>query len=479
LTRVDNSGTISLTLRVQFSPLVPEFDMRVRSLLTRLTDAANSLFPSPRLFVLLGGGAVLIGLSPVWWPLLTLGLAVDVLTLALATVDYRLLRQARHCHATRSHDDVFSLGVRNRVQVSVRNRADIPFHVELGDEYPPEFSSTAERFRFRLEPEAVHRIAYYLTPDKRGNYTFGRLVVRLLTNLGLLCRQRFFSSDSPAVAVYPNLQDVRKYDLLGRRNRLEQMGLRRLRIRGRSLEFDSLRDYVVGDELRHIHWKASAKRGKLVTKEFDIERSQHVMIALDLGRTMASRLDNLTKLDHAINACLLLTHVASFSDDHVGVMGFADEIVGYLPPTKGRRQTGRVAEFLYPLESRLTESDYRRAFLYLGQLCRRRTLIIVLTDLLDPDSSAQLIRNLPPLTRRHLVLCVAFSDYELDQLLAVPPRKPRDLFEQAVAVNLRHDRSLALAALRSRGVLTLDAAPSDLSIAVVNRYLALKQEALI
>lgn len=453
--------------------------MRFRSLLTLAAEAADSLFPAPRLFVLLGVAAVVITLSPVWRPLLAVGLAMDALTLALVVVDYRLLRQADHCQATRSHDDVFSLGVRNPVHVTVRNRGTVTFHAELGDEYPPDFSVEPDRFRFRLEPEGRYRATYHLIPAKRGNYGFGRLGLRVRTDVGLLCRQRFFTARKSAVAVYPNLQEVRKYDLLGRRNRLEQMGLRRLRVRGRSLEFDSLREYVPGDEMRHIHWKASAKRGKLVTKEFDLERSQHVMVALDLGRTMASRLDNLTKLDHAVNACLLLTHVASSSDDHVGVMGFADDIVGYLPPTKGRRQTGRVAEFLYPLESRLRESDYRRAFLYLGRLCRRRTLIIVLTDLLDPDSSAQLIRHLPPLTRRHLVLCVAFSDYELNQLLAAPPKQARDLFEQAVAVNLRHDRSSALAALRSRGVLTLDAAPSDLSIAVVNRYLALKEEALV
>jgi len=450
----------------------------IRRRLRHLSDWANSLFPSVRLPGLLILSAAVLMLTPVCRPCLYLSVALNLALVALALADYRLLKAVDQCEAWRERDDVFSVGARNPVTLSVRNRSALSLHLEVGDEHPHEFTADGESPRFRLDPDGTWQHTYYLVPHRRGDYRFGRLTLRARTPLGLLQRQRAFDLPQP-VAVYPNLQDVRKYNLLGRRNRLEQMGLRRLRVRGRSLEFESLRDYVPGDELRHVHWKASARKGKLVTKQYDLERSQHLVIALDLGRTMASRLGDLTKLDHAVNASLLLAHVASFCEDYVGLVAFADEVVGYLPPHKGRHQTGRVARFLYPLEPRLAEADYRGAFLYLGQQCRRRCLIVVLTDLLDPESSAQLLHVLSPLTRRHVVLCVAFGDYELAELVSRAPRQQRELYEHAVALTLRQDRARALAILRSRGVLTLDAAPSDLSIAVVNRYLALKEEALI
>jgi len=412
----------------------------------------------------------------------------NVTLAALLVLDYLWLRQAEPLTAHRFREEVFSLGVSNRVDLVVRNRGTIPLWVELADEPPADFRvdppvgsqarngvecrRTAAR---RLEPGGEWETGYYAIPPQRGDYRFGRLNVRCRTRLGLLVRQQRFEPE-PAVRVYPNVLDLRKYELLGRRDQLAQMGLRQLRLRGTALEFESLREYVPGDELRRVDWKATARKGVMMVKEYELERSQQVMLALDLGRTMASRLGDLTKIDHAINACVLLSHVASYSDDRVGLLAFADEVVGYLPPGKGKHQTARLTEFLYPLHARTVEADYRTAFSYLGRQCRRRSLILVFTDLIDPDSSASLIAHLSPLAPRHLVLCVALSDYELDDLLGHPPQEPRDLYEQTVASSLQQDRAKALAALSSRGIRTLNAAPTDLSVAVVNRYLALKRE---
>lgn len=439
------------------------------------------MFPSPRaagLFFVATFG--LLG-EPLVPGLIWLTVLGNVTLAALLVLDYLWLRQAEPVTAHRFHEEVFSLGVSNRVDLVVRNRGTIPLWVEVADEPPTAFRAdppggTGVRpAGRRLEPGEEWETAYYLIPPQRGDYRFGRLNVRCRTRLGLLVRQQRFEPE-PAVRVYPNVLDLRKYELLGRRDQLAQMGLRQLRLRGTALEFESLREYVAGDELRRVDWKATARRGVMMVKEYELERSQRVMLALDLGRTMASRLGDLTKIDYAINACVLLAHVASYSDDRVGLLAFADEVVGYLPPGKGQHQTTRLTEFLYPLHAQTVEADYRAAFSYLGQQCRRRSLILVFTDLIDPDSSASLIAHLSPLAPRHLVLCVALSDYELDDLLAQPPREPRDLYEQAVASFLQQDRAQALAALSSRGILTLNATPADLSVAVVNRYLALKRE---
>ena len=153
-----------------------------------------------------------------------------------------------------------------------------------------------------------------------------------------------------------------------------------------------------------MDWKASARRGNLVAREYDIERSQQIMLVLDMGRPMASHLDYMTKLDHAINASVLLTYVSGQSQDRVGLMAFADDVVTYMPPGKGGGQLPLVLEQFYPLQPRQVESDYRRAFAYLANRLRKRALIIVFTDLIDPDSSQRLLDNLTLLHPRHLVL---------------------------------------------------------------------------
>ena len=249
-----------------------------------------------------------------------------------------------------------------------------------------------------------------------------------------------------------------------------------MRLRGRGTEFESLRDYQPDDELRWVDWKASARRGNLVARDYDIERSQQIMLVLDMGRPMASLLDYMTKLDHAINASVMLTYVSAQSNDRVGLMAFADEVVSYMPPGKGSGQLPLVLDQLYPLQPRQLESDYRGAFAYLANRLRKRALIVIFTDLIDPDSSRRLMDNLSLLHPRHLVLCVALSDYELKQILSGAPADLTGLYQQAMATAVLEDRQLALAHLHQRGILTLDAAPSDLSVAVVNRYLAIKRE---
>ncbi|HIE50959.1 MAG TPA: DUF58 domain-containing protein [Armatimonadetes bacterium] len=436
------------------------------------------MFPSARLAI--GVGLVAIGLllAPLGagWAWVTL--LGNLLLAALVWLDYWWLRQADHCTATRDREEVFSLGAVNPVRVVVRHRGRWPLAIEVADEPPVEFSLRGGRFQAHLLPGETWEGRYEVFPPRRGDYRFGEIKVRFRTRLGLLVRQRSFPAEA-AVRVYPNLLDVRKYQLLGRRDLLAQMGVHQRRQRGLALEFEYLREYQPDDELRRVDWKATARRGELIVKEYDVERSQQVLLALDLGRTMASRLGELTKVDLALNACVLLAYVASLWNDRVGLLAFADDIVGYLPFGKGRFQAARVLEFLYPLEARSVETDYRRAFAYLNALCRRRSLVIVFTDLIDPDSSSLLITHLRPLARQHLVLCVALSDYELDEILHTVPREPRDLYEQAVALSLQQDRAQALAALRAGGIRTLNASPQDLSVQVVNRYLALKRKGAV
>jgi uncharacterized protein (DUF58 family) len=420
------------------------------------------------------GGVCLLA-APLLHPLQWVGIGVDVLLAVLLAVDALLLRQAAGLTATRAHDEILSLGAANLVRLTVENPTAFPFHVAVRDLAPDPCEADVPAARGTVAPYGQFSHSYHVTPLQRGEYPFGPLTLRVKTVLGLWVAQASFAAGDP-MRVYPNIQQTKQQHLLSRQQRVRAMGLRAMRLRGQGMEFESLRDYLPDDELRRVDWKASARRGNLVTRQYDVERSQQIMLVLDLGRAMSSHLDYMTKLDHAINAAVLLTYVAGQSQDRIGVMAFGDTVETFMPPGKGAGQLPLVLDQLYPLQPHHVEPDYRGAFTFLAHHVRKRSLIIIFTDLIDPDSSKRLIDSLALLHPQHLVLCVALSDYELKGILGGAPASETGLYQQAVAVSVLEDRQLALATLHRRGILTVDAAPSDLAVAVVNRYLAVKRE---
>jgi uncharacterized protein (DUF58 family) len=432
------------------------------------------MIPSARLTAAIGGAALLFLFTPWLPPLHGLGVIANCAILAACIVDGLLLRQARRMSAERECDPTLSLGVANPVRLRARNLATLPLRFHLKDAPPAGFGVDRRLFTARLRPGESWTGSYHVTPRERGDAAFGAISLRCRTPLGLLIRQ--FTLPAPfTVKVYPNVRQLREYELLARQDRSRQMGLRRAKQMGVGLEFDRLREYLPDDEPRRLDWKATARRGRLMTREFDIERSQNVMLVLDLGRTMASRLEEMTKVDLAVNACVLLAHIAAEHDDRVGLYTFAALPGLFLPPDRGREQVFRLLDALYGARATTEEANYRTGFAALASRQRKRALVLIFTDLIDPDSSRRLIDTIPVLTARHRVVCVAFGDHELGDLVRARPAAGEDLYRQAVAITMLEDRRLALAELARRGVITVDASPANLGIAAVNKYLELKQ----
>jgi uncharacterized protein (DUF58 family) len=403
-------------------------------------------------------------------------LGADLLLGSLVWRDLRALGQIRSLHLERRREPVFSLGAANPVEIRVHNGGSQELWLEVEDEPPPSFAVDRSTFVVRLPADSQASLVYRATPPRRGEYRFGALNVRLRTRLGMLALQRRLAGEAePEVRVYPDLQEVRKAFLLGLQDRLHEMGLRTVRRPEVGREFESLREYRPGDEVRSVDWKATARRGRLTVRNYDVEHSQRVLLVLDLGRTMARRLGDLTKADLALRACVLMASAVARTDDRLGILAFAHRVLGFLPPARGRTQLGRLLDFLYPLEAVYEESDYRRAFTEVAGRLRRRALVIVFTDLVDPESSSQLILHLSHLARHHAVLCVALSDYELEACLDQEPATEEDLYREAVARSLLEDRDQAAARLTAAGVRVLRASPRHLSIQVVNRYMDWKR----
>lgn len=432
-----------------------------------------TLLPTRRFVILFAAGVLLLGLAPLWRGAAFVGAAYDALLLVLLAVDLSLAHGPRDVTLERDLDEHLSLGVENAVRLRARALGERPVRIRVHDDFPPAFTSDAEHVEVDVPAGGEGAAVYHVTPHRRGDERFLDLHVETWGPLGL-ARRAFSVPAAAGVKVYPNILGVERMKLLARRQRLAEIGLHRVRKRGSGLEFEKLRLYAPGDEFRRIHWKATARRRRPITADYEIEKSQSIVIAIDAGRRMAAWVSGLSKLDYAVNASLLLSSVASQHDDLVGLVVFGSRLKAFLSPRKGRLQHRRIMELLYGCEAELVATDYRSAFVELASRVSRRSLIVVFTDVLDPDAARDLEAAIGVFRPRHLPLVVSLRDPALEEIAEREPGDQDELYESVVAREVYRDRRQMAADIARRGVHVLDASPREFSIAVVNRYLALK-----
>jgi uncharacterized protein (DUF58 family) len=319
---------------------------------------------------------------------------------------------------------------------------------------------------------------YGLTPPKRGRFEFGQIVVRFLSRLGLVWRETR-TGEPQFVKVYPNMRRARDVELKALGARSLVASHRKSSWRGEGREFESLRDYVRGDEMRHISWSATARRGRITTRQYQIERDQNILIAIDAGRLMTARIEEETKLDSAVHAALALMSATARAGDNAGLVVFGRRIRVYLPPNRGREQMDAVLEALYPIEPEMIEPSYARAFEFIAVNTKRRSLIVLLTDLVDEDGSRELLTSLRLLRPRHLPLVVTIADRDLKAVVRDAPATVGDLFTQSVAEEIIHQREAALRLVESQGGLALDVTAAALAPALLEKYLQVKERGLL
>ena len=323
-------------------------------------------------------------------------------------------------------------------------------------------------------------LAYRFVPKRRGTY---RVRARRRSGrqpAGVLAQAVVPGRSATEVRVYPDIHQLARYTMLARRDRLSTIGVRRSRRLGTDNEFERLRDYIEGDDPRHIDWRATARRRKLTCRAFQLNQSQRIIFLIDCGRLMAGDTgDGLSPLDHAFNAMLLLAHVALIRGDQVGLLAFSDRVRAYVAPGGGPRRIKRLVHSVHNVFPEMVESRYDRAFIELEQRCRKRSLVVLMTNLFD-ELNAQLageyLRNL---TGRHLPLAVFLRDHDLFALADQAPDGGPGLYQGAAAASLLNWRERVLARLRLSGVLTLDVFPEELTTELVNRYLEIKARHLL
>jgi len=422
--------------------------------------------------------AIPIALYRVSPNLLYVGFGYGLLLFGVGILDYLTSPLFKKIDLTREIDPRFSLGVENRVTIRMTNNSRYTLHLRLKDDFPTKFKFDQVVHEFQITPYSPYILTYYLRPLRRGLYKFGDIHLQCWGVLGLLIRQRRFPAQAE-VKVYPNLLEVRKYELLVRRGMLHEIGLKNSRRFGQGTELERLREYHHDDDFRRIDWKATSRQHKPIVREFETERSQEVLIILDTGRLMSSPIGDLIKLDYAINTSLMTSYVSTLKGDKVGLITFSDMVHQYVAPKPGKKQFHTMLEMLYNVQAHLVESSFEHAFEYLASQQRKRALIILFTDILDKESAQILSNHMAQLAKHHLVVCVTLSDSNILALTQQPLKQSKIIYQKAIAEKLLNEKREALEIVVKRGVVTIDVPAHQLTIAVINKYLELKAKSRI
>jgi len=402
----------------------------------------------------------------------------DVLVLLFWVWDLWQMPRPEQVLVRRVWKEPLGLAHRSSITLEVNNASQTSVAVRLTDEAPNTFSSELPEVQLTVPAASSASGTYSVEPGERGDAKFGDIWLRYSSSLRLAerwARARI----GQQVRVYPNLAESRKMRIYLIRSRQIELEKRLKRQRGHGREFESLREYRAGDEFRDVSWSVTARQGKLITKLYQVERSQTVWLVLDLGRLLRARVDRLNKLDHAVNAALSLAQVAFYSGDRVALLAYDRKLQRRVAPGRGVPQLRALIEALAQVRAASSEADHLLAANALLSSQQQRSLVVWLTDFAETAATPEVIECTIAIARRHLVVFGVMAQTELRSLVATRPDTVTDMYRYSAALEIVQRRDLLLRQLRQQGAMVLEAAPAGLSAALANQYLEVKERNLI
>ncbi|MBT2557366.1 DUF58 domain-containing protein [Hymenobacter sp. ISL-91] len=446
----------------------------------------RSFLLTSRFFLALA--ALVIGLTvafflPGW--LVPLQLALGLLALLTLLDAVLLYGTGGGVFGRRVLGDKLANGSDNDVALYLENRYRFPLQTQTIDEVPHQFQRRDVLFRAAVQPGETSVIRYQLRPTKRGEYEFGALNVYVASPLGLV-RRRFRFDENRVVPVYPSFLQMRQYELLAASNRLTEVGVKRIRRVGQSLEFDQIRPYVPGDDPRRINWKATARRtttpeaaDALAVNHYQDERAQQVYCLIDKGRVMRMPFEGLSLLDYAINATLVVSNIALRKHDKAGLITFSHQPGTLVPADRRSGQLRQLLEVLYRQKTKYLETDYERLYLTVRHQIRQRSLLIMFTNFETLYGMQRQLPYLRRLAKSHLLLVVFFENTELSAYLNAPATTTQEVYNQTVAEKFAQEKRQIVRELNQYGIHALLTAPQNLTANTINKYLEFKARGLI
>ena len=375
---------------------------------------------------------------------------------------------------SRSFEHPLTLAETSQVTVTLSNLGKSFVLAEAMDSPPPELCHTPPVLMFGVRAGGMLPLAYAAHPMRRGEVRFGNVYLRCQTAFGLAQRWVVVRLQQN-VQVYPGMGAAKRESIYLLRSRQIELQQRKLRHRGMGKDFESLREFRDGDELRDVCWTATARRGKLVTKVHQVERSQAVWVVLDCGRLMRARVGGLTKLDYAIGAALSLSQLALFSGDRVAVLAYGVKVQQRTGLGRGRSHMGTILDQLSRIREEVSEADHERAASTLMTQQKRRSLVVWITDLAETSLTPEVISAATQLAKRHLVLLVVIGNSDLEQLARERPSEVAEMYRFTAALEMVQRRELLLARMRQHGAIALEIGPRGASTAILNKYLEVKE----
>ncbi len=411
-------------------------------------------------------------------PMLPVVIAIDVMFALALIVDLVSVPGRKAFSVERRAGRIVSLKKPHPVVLTVSNQTRHTYVLAIRDGVAHELNPEPSHFDQELAGRSRAVLDYVLRPTNRGAFTLENVHLRVQSRRGLWQRMLDYPAQT-VLHVYPDMMQLGQYALLARTNRLNLLGLRHTRKIGQDHDFERLRDYSIDDNYKHIDWRATARRQKLTVKDFQATQSQRIIFMIDCGRMMTNEAEGLSLLDHALNAMLMLSYVALRTGDSVGMIGFSDEVHSFVPPRGGLNQMNRLLHASFDRFPQLTESRYDLAFRYLASHCRRRSLVVLITNLIDEVNANQLEKYLTNLVGRHLPLSVMLRDRKLFDAVEVEHPSGDQVWTSAAAADILTWRHQVLTDLQTKGVLSVDDFPEQITAPLVNRYLEVKARHLL
>ncbi len=389
-------------------------------------------------------------------------------------IDYLMLYMKRDAiFARRTHAERFSNGDDNGIRIDVGNSYGFPVNLQIIDEIPHQFQRRDVLFKDRLQPGQQSVVEYLLRPVKRGNYNFGTINVFASSDLGFVRRRYKFLQEAD-VPVYPSYLQLRKYQLMAISNRLSEVGVKKVRRLGHSMEFEQIKEFVIGDDYRTLNWKATARKGQLMVNNFTDEKSQQVYCVIDKGRVMKMPFAEMSLMDYAINASLVLSNVALTKQDKAGLITFSDKMGNFLVAQKKPAQMQAIVEALYNQKTRYLESDFEQLYVAIRRNISQRSLVVLFTNF---ESLSGMRRHLPYLRKiaqHHLLLIVFFENTELKEVILAPAKNVEEVYVKTVAEKFAFEKRQIAKELQQYGILSILTPPDMLTINTINKYMELK-----
>lgn len=409
--------------------------------------------------------------EPVWilFLILITFLLLDIMILFLAK---------NGIEGTRVTPEKLSNGDENPINVSIKNYYTFPILVKIVDEIPFQFQIRNFNIEKNIKGSSQIEINYYLRPTERGEYHFGNLNVYVSSPLRLISKRFIFSKDQ-MVPTYPSYIQLRKYDLIAFSNNLFQYGVKKIRRIGHSMEFEQIKEYTQGDDIRTLNWKATAKKNSLMINQFQDEKSQSVYMVIDKGRVMKMPFNGLSLLDYAINATLVLSNVILKKQDKAGMFAFSKKVENRVVAEKRSSQMQKILENLYNIKTNFFESDFSRLYVDIKKNVNQRSLILLYTNFETLDGLHRQLPYLKGIAKNHLLVVVFFSNTELNYLINKKADNIQEVYDKVIAEKFAFEKRLIVNELKKYGIYSVLTQPENLTLDTINKYLEIKARGIL